>query len=165
MAEIGHRWEHGSIGVNHEHRASYETLDVLAKLQSQVLKKEPTGRSVICSCLDEETHEIGLRCAAYLFESLGWNIHYLGARMPSNSVVSAIEELRPDVVCISITTVGDPGKLAEALQGVHASLARVKGELILGGRGVSSLTGVSEMCDATYRTSGELVQYISAFRR
>lgn len=165
MHEIGSRWEQGQIGVSHEHKASYETLDALAKLQAQVLIKEPTGRSVICACLDEELHEMGLRCAAYLFESLGWNVHYLGARTPAGSLNSAIQELHPDVVCISLTTVEEGGKLQETLQLIHSSTRKVKGQLIVGGGGVSRMAGGEQVGDATYQTSKELAGYINGFRR
>jgi len=67
----------GEISIAQEHRASYETLDALAKLQSEILMKLPTGHSILFACLDEEVHEIGLRCAAYLFEAEGWQTHYL----------------------------------------------------------------------------------------
>ena len=80
----------GEIGVNHEHRASYETLEALAKLQSRISIRPPGGRTVLLAALGEEQHEIGLRCASYLFESEGWRTHYLGARTPVQAVVATL---------------------------------------------------------------------------
>ena len=80
MHEIGERWSRGEVGVDQEHRASYRTLQALARLQGQVLRKPPTGKSSLLACVGEEVHDIGLRCTSYIFDSAGWEVHYLGAQ-------------------------------------------------------------------------------------
>jgi excisionase family DNA binding protein len=133
MHEIGERWARGDIGVGHEHRASYEVLDALAKLQAQVRIKDRTGLSVVCACLDDELHEIGLRCAANLFESEGWGVHFLGARTPADALIAAVAELAPSVVLVSITTPAAADRQRESLRRV-AEAARGQGAVtILGG--------------------------------
>ena len=136
MIEIGDRWTRGEIGVSQEHRASYETLDALAKLQNEILVKPATGESVVFACLGEELHEIGLRCAANVFESEGWQTHYLGARTPPDAVVVAAQELRPTVVALSVTQGHAPESLIEDLHRIADVLAPAGIRLIIGGAGV-----------------------------
>lgn len=136
MAEIGERWERGDISVAREHRASYETLDALAKLQGEILMKMPTGDAILFACLGEEVHEIGLRCAANLFEAEGWLTHYLGARTPVDSICEAVHDLHPAVVAISVTTPLAPEELLRELSRVGDVAHDAGARLLVGGSGV-----------------------------
>jgi len=163
MAEIGNRWERGEIGVNHEHRASYETLDALAKLQTQILIKPPVGRSVVFASPGEELHEIGLRCASYLFESEGWTTVYLGARIPSADLLSAIREMKPDVVCLSSTR-GSPGSPSEdEIREVAEAAAKVRAQIVLGGLNAPAMRAALGPAHTFVRSSRELLAYIEKF--
>jgi len=165
MAEIGERWIRGEIGVNHEHRGSYETLDALAKLQAQIHIRESTGRSVVCACMQDELHEIGLRCASYLFESEGWMTTYLGARMPDDAIASAVHEMKPDVLCLSVTNPPADGLLEKTLEEIVIAARDVKTKVILGGRLASALTIQPGMVDAIPASSRELLDFIEGFDR
>jgi len=166
MAELGRRWAEGEIGVNHEHCASYETLDALAKLQGQIRIKPPTGRSAVCACLGSEMHEIGLRCATYLVESEGWQTHYLGARIPSSAVCSAIGQFKPALVCLSATSYPDQTEsLLGDLEAISGSARRCGSRVVLGGVSSRHLVAAESSVDAFPQSSKDLLDYISEFAR
>jgi excisionase family DNA binding protein len=165
MVLIGERWAHGEVDISHEHRASYETMDALAKLQAQILIKPAVGKTAVCACLGEEAHEIGLRCASNLFESEGWKSHYLGARSPYSSVIVAIRELRPDAVCLSITHVADEGVLVEQLGQISALLHNDRGILIAGGRGATPRVLGDGIVDAVFSSSKDQLDFITQMHR
>lgn len=160
MIEIGERWMRGEIGVSQEHRASYETLDALAKLQNEILVKPPTGESVVFACLGDELHEIGLRCAANVFESEGWQTHYLGARTPPDAVIVAAKELRPTVVALSITHGHAQEQLLDDLRRIGDALALSGISLILGGSGVPAALYPESWHHGVLSSSRELVAFI-----
>ena len=157
MGIIGERWAAGTLDISHEHRASHETLDALAKLQAQINIKPQNGFVALLACLGEEMHEIGLRCAAYLLESEGWDTHYLGARTPPSSIVTAIRELRPDLVCLSVTSadaIRPPhDSLHEIAETIHASGGRVFG----GGAGVQKGMLPAGVFDAVLASTQDLL--------
>lgn len=163
MREIGERWMRGEIGINHEHRASYEVLDALARLQAQVLIREPVGHSVICACIEDELHEIGLRCASYLFESEGWKVHYLGARTPAHSLVAAMDELRPEVVCISVTNAEHDAAVRAGLEEVRAAAVRLGIRVVFGGRGAAHVAPQSN--GGAFSTSRDLLGFMHGIVR
>jgi MerR family transcriptional regulator, light-induced transcriptional regulator len=165
MVLIGERWARGEVDISHEHRASYETMDALAKLQAQILIKPAVGKSVVCACLGEEAHEIGLRCASSLFESEGWKSHYLGARSPYSSVIVAIRELRPDAVCLSITHVADERVLAEQLGQISGLVHSGHGILIAGGRGATPKVLGDGIVDAVFSSSKDQLDFIAQMHR
>jgi excisionase family DNA binding protein len=165
MQEIGERWIRQEIGINHEHRASYEVLDALAKLQAQVLIREPIGHSVICACLEDELHEIGLRCASYLFESEGWKVYYLGARTPAASLIAAMEELHPSVLCISVTNLEGNGRLRAGLQQVRGAAEARNVTVIFGGRAALQIPAASAPGGGVYATAHDLRAFSHQFVR
>jgi methanogenic corrinoid protein MtbC1 len=163
MHEIGELWAAGKIGVSHEHRASYETMDALAKLQAEIHVRPPTGRRVVCACLGEELHEIGLRCAANLFESEGWKVHYLGARTPTDAIIASVRELHPDVVSVSISNPGAGPGSGRDLQAVAAAAAEVGCTVVLGGAGAYRAVSDGGVGCTILNTAAELVQLIQSF--
>jgi excisionase family DNA binding protein len=164
MCEIGNSWSRGEIGINHEHRASYETLDALAKLQLQIRIKPPSGHSVVCATLGDEIHEIGLRCVANLFASEGWESHYLGARIPADAVSAAVVQLKPDVVCLSSTRT--PAEDIRQEVGLIVRAARGVGAVVLaGGDSASSLNPEDGILETSHNSSQELLCYIHGFDR
>jgi excisionase family DNA binding protein len=160
MAEIGEQWGSGKIGVNHEHRASYETIDALTKLQNEILIKPPNGDSVVLACLSEELHEIGLRCAAHSFEAEGWQTHYLGAQTPLAAILDATRDLRPTVVALSVTTEREPEHLIHELRAIAEAVRGLGSRLIVGGRGVSVGIRGMDWHDGVMNSARELMAYL-----
>jgi MerR family transcriptional regulator, light-induced transcriptional regulator len=164
MYEIGDRWSRGEIGVDQEHRASYETLEALAMLQLQIRIKPPSGRSVICATLGEELHEIGLRCAHYLFESEGWESRYLGSRIPADAINAAIVKWKPGIICLS-TTYGDSGELQAELRRIVDAARSVDAVVLAGGGLAGSLKPEEGVIETAHNSSKGLLCYIQNFDR
>ncbi len=159
MCEIGSRWQRGDIGINHEHRASYEILDAMAKLQSQIMVKPPNGKAALLACVGEEPHEIGLRCISYLLESEGWSTHYLGARMPVKAIVGAVQDLKPSLICLSVTQMVEQWDWVDEVRQLTRSLC--KGcHIILGGRAIGEQEFHPNPFDAICSTSRELLEFL-----
>jgi methanogenic corrinoid protein MtbC1 len=135
MVVIGNRWAEGNLDVGDEHRASYATLVALARLQTQIIIKPVIGKVAVCACVGEEQHHLGLRCAAYLAESEGWTIHYMGARTPLQSLVAAVRGLKPDLVCLSTTGGGGKMLTEEALEDLSRVARECGALLVVGGSG------------------------------
>lgn len=160
MREIGDRWAQGVISIEQEHRASYETLDALAKLQTQIHTRPEKGLRVILACPGEEQHEIGLKCAAYIFEAEGWLGHYLGARTPYSSLLNVVDELRPAALCLSVTIYPEtPGEIAE-LQDTILKIQQKGVPVLIGGKAVCERRAEFQQFAYTYCTSLELLTYI-----
>ncbi len=159
MTKIGDLWEHGDIGVNHEHRASYETLDALARLQAEVFIKPRNGKSVVLACMEEELHEIGLRSAAYVFEAEGWSTHYIGARTPAAAVTQALKDFAPSVLALSLTCTADSRRLIVDLQRVQQEAHAMKVPVIMGGAGISPEVRQQTPPDALLSSARDILDF------
>jgi MerR family transcriptional regulator, light-induced transcriptional regulator len=165
MREIGTQWEKGMIGINHEHHASYETLDALAKLQSQIVIKPRNGKSVVCASVGGDMHEIGLRCTSYIFESQGWTVHYLGAMIPHSSIIAAIQEVKPSIVCLSLTNPNHSETIHNEIEEVVAASRRVHAVVIVGGQAAAAHATGGQQGNGLYTSAHELLKHITELGR
>jgi len=160
LYEIGERWRSKEIDIYHEHRASHETMDAMAKLQTEISIKPQVGKHAVLACLEDELHEIGLRCAANILEAEGWQVHYLGGRTPYHSIVESVKDVRPEIVCLSVTyseiASGDVGRLKDLRRIVH----RGGGKLVFGGQKLPAKCIDSGYCDAIFQSMKDLTEYV-----
>ena len=61
------------------------------------------GEKVMVICPPEELHEIGPRMVADFFTLLGFDVTFVGANTPKLSFLSAIEDLKPKYVAVSVS--------------------------------------------------------------
>lgn len=117
LAEIGTRWEAGTLRPAQEHLASAIVHGVLGGLLRTTTRPGGTPRAVFATPPGER-HELGLLCAALLTAGEGWGIVYLGPDLPVDDIWHAASIADARVVILSAT---GPGSLAA---GEHAALAR-----------------------------------------
>jgi methanogenic corrinoid protein MtbC1 len=91
MREIGNWWESGRCDVAHEHLA---TSTVSAWLSRAMLAGPPHRRSrpMILTCGPRDYHALGLECMGAILTERGWDCRLLGARVPADSLVTAITD-------------------------------------------------------------------------
>jgi len=141
MHDLGRLWEKGAITVADEHLATALTHRVLAALRSQALREEafesrPGRPQAMLAAVEEEQHALGLRMAADLFEDAGYQTIYLGADVPSEALMQAIEVLSPDLLALSATMPELGPRLEEVVARVRSEHPRLS--LLVGGQATTS---------------------------
>jgi len=143
MHEIGALWETGALPIADEHRATELTNRVLAALRPPPgadLGGEdlPHGRALLAT-IEGERHALGLRMASDILEERGFETIYLGADVPTGTLLQAIAVTAPDLVALAATM----PELAPRLEVVAAAVreAHPEVELLLGGQAASPRVG------------------------
>jgi len=141
MHELGRLWEAGAITIADEHLATAMTYRVVAALRSpQLLEPTPDsppgGPRALLAAVEGEQHVLGLRMAADLLEDAGYRIAYLGADVPTRTLLQTVRTFTPDMVGLSAT-------MPESTQRLEAAVELVRGEhprlpLLVGGQGSGS---------------------------
>lgn len=88
---------------------------------------------MIAACVGAELHEIGLRMVADLFELDGWDTYYLGANLPSESIVAAARDRRADLVALSATMPRHVARVREVIAALRADAALARTIVLVGG--------------------------------
>jgi methanogenic corrinoid protein MtbC1 len=92
--------------------------------------------TVLLASADGDEHVLGLRMVADMLLALGFNVRYLGGRLPAAELCKAAVDFEPDVIGLSLTM----PELASTL-GDQAAALRVVcpgSQLLLGGQGISA---------------------------
>ncbi len=102
---VGELWEYNKISVAREHLVTAITEGLLNLVYPKLFEKEQTSqnKSVVISCAANEFHQIGGKMAADIFELNGWNSHFLGANTPVDQMLAYIQDVKPDLVGLSLS--------------------------------------------------------------
>lgn len=131
LLEVGERWHRGTFVPANEHLASAVIRTTLAWMSDQSVT-DPTATTAIVGTPVGQTHELGALIAGAVAVSRGWRVIYLGANLPSEDYVRAVQRTNAKAVALSIVyPAGDPA-LRAALKHLAAALPPTVA-LVLGG--------------------------------
>lgn len=136
VREIGERWVKGQMGIAREHLAS----GVLRSLLGSALQPTATslrGPRIVFASPTGERHELGLLMAALTAVDAGANALYLGAEVPVEDLLGAVEDTDAEALALSLVTLpaSQAARIVSALRGGLASEVH----LWLGGAGASEV--------------------------
>jgi MerR family transcriptional regulator, light-induced transcriptional regulator len=100
---IGELWQMNRISVAQEHLATAISQVAVAELYRAAICAPSNGKSAIVACVGGELHELGARITADFFEMAGFEVRYLGANAPTDTLVAALREEQPDLLIASVT--------------------------------------------------------------
>ncbi len=144
LHRLGVRWATAQATVAQEHFASNIIGGRLRGLARGW--GDGVGPSALLACPPGELHELGLLSFGLALRERGWRITYLGADTPLDAIVSALDEVAPEIVVIAavaaerffdsaaeLTALAARVRVGVAGAGASAALAdRLGAELLIG---------------------------------
>ena len=103
LVEIGVRWHSGKLSIATEHRATQIALRLISRAQASYIDGRRVGRRAIITSVEGDNHVIGGLTFADLLRFEGWDVDFLGADSPTDSIVEMVERESPDFVGLSVT--------------------------------------------------------------
>lgn len=101
--EIGRLWQENRISVAQEHMATAIAHIVLAHLYDHARRGPDLGKRIVVACVEGELHDFPARLVADALDLAGFEVRFLGANVPVESLVDAVLRERPDLVALSTT--------------------------------------------------------------
>lgn len=138
----GDEWERGDLALIHEHFLSELVRRQLLREVARAPLNED-GPVAVLACPPTERHDLGLMGMWLSLRLAGVRVIYLGAEVPREALVEAIEQIhaRAVVLCAVATSArADLGILARA-----AATARLGPRVFAGGAAVAGGEGVAEL--------------------
>lgn len=130
--EIGRLWQTNQISVAQEHYCTAATQMIMSQLYPYLFGTVRNGRKLVVACVGEELHEMGARIVADFLELDGWDTYYLGANVPTESILRTLTERNADLLAISATITPHVHSVTALIERVRASqTAQVK--IMVGG--------------------------------
>lgn len=151
MRAIGDLWEKGEINVGEEHVATAITEQVLVgALHRTRMSSYRSRQRIMLAAIQGQHHVLGLRMVADLLEGEGFEVLYLGADVPIDSLRDVAAAKQPALVGLSFGITLNVGVLADSIWAVREGAPKCR--LILGGRADlqdSDAFGIPWVSDAT----------------
>lgn len=101
--QIGRLWQDNVISIAQEHMATAISQLALAEVFQREQPPAPNGRKIIVACVDGELHDFPARIVADELDVAGFDVRFLGASVPVESLVSFIAREDPDLLVLSAT--------------------------------------------------------------
>jgi MerR family transcriptional regulator, light-induced transcriptional regulator len=99
LHDLGERWAAGGVTVAQEHFASN-----LVRVRLLALAQDWGAEgafSTVLACLPGEAHDLGLVMLGLLLARRGWQVTFLGADTPLDSIEQTVQDLRPSLIILA----------------------------------------------------------------
>lgn len=113
--EIGRLWEDNRIGIADEHLATAISSAVLAHLYDRAERGRELGKTIVVACVQGELHDLPARLVADALDLAGFDVRFLGANVPTDALLTALQRERPDLLALSVTMPFNVPALASAV--------------------------------------------------
>jgi len=120
QSEIGRLWQEDRITVAQEHMATAISQVVLSHVYQYADAPRSNGKKVLVACVEGELHDFPSRLGADALDLAGFEVLYLGASVPHESLIAMIDTHRPDLLVLSVTMTFNVPSLREAVRRVRA---------------------------------------------
>lgn len=99
VAAMGRGWYEGRYSVQQEHFASALAMRRLETLMAAAPRPNRWGR-ILVACPPEEEHVFSPLLISLLLRRQGWDVTYLGARVPLQRFRATVDKIRPQLVVL-----------------------------------------------------------------
>ncbi len=161
MIKVGELWNSNQITVDVEHYITNMTQNIMMQLWPHILDTEKNGLSLVACTIGSELHEMGIRMLCDLMENKGWESIYLGAAVPVENILTALQKHKPDLVVLSVTMPFYLEQCEKAVKKIKASREFKDVKVAVGGRALSMAPHVFENwgADVTAKNADELAEW------
>lgn len=139
--EIGRLWEESRIGIAQEHMATAISQLALAQLYRHAQPLQAHGRKVVVACVEGELHDFPARLVADALDLAGYDTRFLGADVPTGSLLNVLEREQPDLLALSITMPFHATALRRQVQQVREHAEKLP--IAIGGHACAQLEPVT----------------------
>ncbi len=137
LYKVGELWESNEISVAHEHLASSIVSRVMSSVYNGMESPDEQKGVAVITASPNEYHEIGAWMLSDLLELSGWKVYYLGANMPSEDFPELLKEVKPDIICISVSMSFNIERVIKLIQNIRSEDALKDVFIMVGGRAFS----------------------------
>ncbi|MCC3153980.1 cobalamin-dependent protein [Hymenobacter sp. BT770] len=132
--EVGNLWHSGTISVAEEHYCTAATAGLMAQLQPYFQQTPRNGRRLLAACVAGDLHTLGLQMVADFLEYDGWEVSYLGASTPLDSIRRMVAEQGVDLLLTAASMPHHVPLLRELVAGLRSDRATQHVRVLVGGR-------------------------------
>ncbi len=132
LYRVGELWEYNQITVAEEHTATSIAEAVMNELYGSIVSRKRVAQKAVLACVENETHQVGIKMVADMFEMKGWDTFFPGADTPATELIRYIDKIKPQVIALSASIYFHLPLLEEMLQRIRLTFPNIP--VIIGGQ-------------------------------
>lgn len=160
MRSVGERWRAGEIGIAQEHQASMIVHRLVGRLGPRFSRPGRSRGTVVIGASSGDTHSLPVTLAADVLRGAGFEVHDLGADVPTDDFVALAQSI-DDLVAVAVTATalesGEDG-LRDLVSQLHDRLASVP--VLVGGGAVTDEDHARSLGSDGYATDARVLAEI-----
>jgi methanogenic corrinoid protein MtbC1 len=157
--DLGEAWEHGAVEVYQERRACEITLRVLEELR-QGLPPAPDGApTAIGGTPEGDFYSVPARMVELVLLESGWRTQLLGSSLPLATLETAVAEIRPRLMWLSVSHLVDRAMFLAQYAGLYRRAREAGTLVVVGGRALDE----SLRTEMQFSTHCDTMQHLAAF--
>jgi excisionase family DNA binding protein len=138
LARLGHAWETGRIDIFHEHRATQLCLEALHELRNSMpTPSTPDRPTAVGGSASGDGYVVANQLVELTLMDQGWEAVNIGPNTPAASFRTALHELRPRLLWLSISNLPDPEKFLADYGALCEDARRAEVAVVVGGRALT----------------------------
>lgn len=145
---VGLKWQTNKVSVAQEHLATAIAQALMTQALEDVEVPPSNGRTVLLACVEGNTHALGLQMVADGFQLAGWGVQYLGANVPTADLLAHIDQLRPDLLGLSVSFAHQLSMVRTIIARLSASLGFDRPAIIVGGLAINQFSRLADVLGA-----------------
>lgn len=114
--DIGRLWQVNRLSVAQEHLATAIIERHMGEMHPLFRPTRSRPHTLVLGCVDKELHRVGARMVADFFEADGWQVHYLGASVPAETLIGLAVEAEADLIGLSVQMAHHVPKITEVVR-------------------------------------------------
>lgn len=156
---IGKHWEEGRISIAQEHIAASATSRLMAHIHMQYDTMDHIKGDIVVSTSANEFHQIGARMVADFLENQGWNVRFLGADIPKESLGEILDQINPEIVALSVTMDYNVEKVLQTIKYIRSNEVWKGIKIMVGGIAVNNDPSLQHVLGADAYPSNAFESY------
>ncbi len=140
LVRFGDNWESNDQGVVEEHVASQIVRHILAYKAVTMESDVSPGKTAMVGCVPDEHHDLASLFMANALEDAGWRVVHYGSSAPVRDIVQAVGRYRPDLLCLTMKSLGCLDATLKLLEQLRATYPELK--IMVGGISQPSMRAI-----------------------
>lgn len=135
--EIGRRWSHGEVEVYEERRGVEVCTRALFQLRMTLPDPAISAPTAIGATLEGDPYTLATNLVELTLREGGWRAQNYGIGLPAETLCAAIDEVKPALFWLSVSTISDPHLYLRQHEQVYQAATRRGTALVVGGRALT----------------------------
>jgi excisionase family DNA binding protein len=132
---LGNRWSSGKIDIYQERRACEMIIRWLHAAGHRIAEPPPGAPQALGSTVSGDFYALPGQLIHLTLKQLGWRATNLGVDLPVSSLLAASQELKPQLVWLSISHLEEPNEFVKQFRTLAGGLPSSTA-IVVGGRGL-----------------------------